>query len=226
MLKVLVMALLALGSAAAQPLASPQSGRSASSPVIPNNLQLRAALKTKLESKKAKVGDKVKLKVLEEVRGSDGEVILPKGTELRGRVTLAVPFRSSSAPARISLVVESAQLKNGPETMSAFIAGGVELAEVEEADAKRKSTPAAGPGSVKCGSASFGCNPHDVGQWGNGPDVGGAPVEENVTWVPAEKAGVDVRLSPDPGVVSELTSAKGDFTLREDSRLKLRNFLR
>ncbi len=224
--KILMMLLLAVGVAAAQQPASPQSGRGSKQPGLPNNLQLRASLKTKLDSKKAQAGDKVKLLVLEEIRGSDNEVLLPKGTELRGRVTLAVPFQSAKAPARLSLVVETAQVKGRPEAMSAFISGGVEMAMVEESDAKRKASgSAAGPGSVKCGSASYGCNPKDVGQWNNGPDVGGAPVEETITWVPAEKQGVNVQLSPDPGVVSELVSTKGDISLREETRLRLRNFV-
>ena len=225
-LKMLMMLLLAAGVAVAQQPASTQSGRGAKPPGLPNNLQLRASLKTKLDSKKAKVGDKVKLLVLEEVRGSDNEVLLPRGTELRGKVTLAVPFQSVTAPARLSLVVETAQLKGRPEAMSAFISGGVEMAVVEETDAKRKASgSAAGPGSVKCGSASFSCNPNDVGQWNNGPDVGGAPMEETITWIPAEKQGVNVQLSPSPGIVSELVSAKGDISLREETRLRLRNFV-
>ena len=224
--KILMMLLLALGVAAAQQPASPQSGGSSKQPALPNNLQLRASLKTKLDSKKAKAGDKVKLAVVEEVRGSDGEVILAKGTELRGRVTLAVPFKSATAPARLSLVVETAQLKGRPEAMSAFISGGVELAVVGESDAKRKTSGSAtGPGSVKCGSASYSCNPNDMGQWNNGPDVGGAPMEETITWVPAEKQGVNVQLSPDPGIVSELVSTKGEISLREETRLRLRNFV-
>ncbi len=224
--RILVLLLLALGVAAAQQPATTQSGRGSDPNALPNNLQLRASLKTKLDSKKAKVGDKVKLVVLEQVRGSDNEVLLRKGTELRGRVTLAVPFQSATAPARLSLVVETAQVKSGPATLSAFISGGVELAVVEETDAKRKTSgPAAGPQSVKCGSASYGCNPKDVGQWDNGPDVGGAPMEEKTTWVPSEKQGVNVQLSPDAGIVSELVSTKGDFALREETRLKLRNFI-
>lgn len=224
--RILAILLLALGVATAQQLSTKPSGRGSDPHALPNNLQLRASLKTKLESKKAKVGDKVKLAVLEDVKGNDGELLLPKGTELRGRVTLAVPFQSVTTPARLSLVVETAQLKSGPAPMSAFISGGLELAVVEEVDAKRKTSAAAGPGSVKCSSASYGCNPNDPGQWNGGPDVGGAtPVEENTTWVPAEKQGVTVQLSTDPAVVSEMVSSKGDITLREQTRLKLRNFI-
>lgn len=225
--RILMMLLLAVGVAVAQAPTSTQSDRGSKQPGLPNDLQLRASLKTKLDTKKVKVGDKVKLAVLEEVRGSDGEVILPKGTELRGKVTLAVPFQSATAPARLSLVVETAQLKGGPETMRAFVSGGVEMAVVETVDAKRKtSDSAAGPQSVKCGTNAYNCNPKDVGQWDSGPDVGGAtPVEERTTWIPAEKQGVNVQLSPAPGVVSELVSSKGDFSLREETRLKLRTFV-
>lgn len=223
--RILGMLLLALGIAVAQQPAAAQS-RGSDPNSLPNNLQFRAILKTKLDSKKAKVGDKVKLVVLEEVRGRDNEVLLRKGTELQGRVTLAVPFQSATAPARLSLVVETAKVKSGPASMSAFISGGVELAVVETVDAKRKTSDAAGPQSVRCSSASSGCNPKDVGQWNGGPEVGGAtPVEEQTTWVPAEKQGVNVQLSPDAAIVSELVSTRGDITLREETRLKLRNFI-
>lgn len=223
--KILLVLLMALGAAAAQEL-TPRSDRGSGQNSLPNNLQLRASLKTKLDSKKAKVGDKVKLVVLEEVRGGDNEVLLRKGTELRGRVTLAVPFRSATAPARLSLVVETAQGKGGPATLRAFISGGVELAVVETVDAKRKTSDAAGPQSVKCGSASYSCNKNDMGQWNGGPDVPGAtPVEESTTWVPAEKQGVNVQLSSDAAIVSELVCSKGDISLREETRLRLRNFV-
>lgn len=223
--KILLVLLMALGAASAQQLATrPDRGSGQNS--LPNNLQLRASLKTKLDSKKAKVGDKVKLVVLEEVRGGDNEVLLRKGTELRGRVTLAVPFRSATSPARLSLVVETAQEKGRPATLSAFISGGVELAVVETGDAKRKTSGAAGPESVKCGSASYSCSKNDMGQWNGGPDVPGAtPVEESTTWVPAEKQGVNVQLSPDAAIVSELVCSKGDISLREETRLRLRNFV-
>lgn len=223
--RILMLLLMAVGVATAQQLA-PRTDRGSGQNSLPNNLQLRASLKSKLDSKKAKVGDKVKLVVLEEVRGGDNEVLLRKGTELQGRVTLAVPFQSATAPARLSLVVETAQVKGGPATLSAFISGGVELAVVETVDAKRKTSDSAGPQSVRCSSASYSCDKNDMGQWNGGPDVGGAtPVEEVISWVPAEKQGVNVQLSPDAAIVSELVCSKGDISLREETRLRLRNFV-
>ena len=69
-------------------------------------------LEGKLDSKTAKVGDRVVLKTREKVQTSDGTVI-PGGTRLVGHVTEAQPYNEQHGPARIAIAFEHAELKNG-----------------------------------------------------------------------------------------------------------------
>jgi hypothetical protein len=66
----------------------------------------------KLDSKTAKVGDRVVLKTDKKVQTSDGTVI-PRGTRLVGHVTEAQPYDGLHGPARIAIAFDHAELKNG-----------------------------------------------------------------------------------------------------------------
>jgi hypothetical protein len=69
-------------------------------------------LESKLDSKSAKVGDRVALKTTEKVQISDGTVI-PKGTRLVGHVTEVQAHNSDRAIAQIGVAFDHAELKNG-----------------------------------------------------------------------------------------------------------------
>lgn len=69
-------------------------------------------LEGKLDSKSAKVGDRVTLKTTEKVQVSDGSVI-PKGSRLVGHVTEVQAHNSDRAIAQIGVAFDRAELKNG-----------------------------------------------------------------------------------------------------------------
>jgi hypothetical protein len=69
-------------------------------------------LESKLDSKSAKVGDRVALKTTEKVQISDGTAI-PKGTRLVGHVTEVQAHNSDRAIAQIGVAFDHAELKNG-----------------------------------------------------------------------------------------------------------------
>jgi hypothetical protein len=69
-------------------------------------------LEGKLDSKTAKVGDRVVLKTAEKVQTSDGTVI-PRGTRLVGHVTEVQAYDQQHGPARIAIAFDHAELKNG-----------------------------------------------------------------------------------------------------------------
>jgi hypothetical protein len=69
-------------------------------------------LEGKLDSKSAKVGDRVALKTTEKVQISDGTVI-PKGTRLVGHVTEVQAHNGDRAIAQIGVAFDHAELKNG-----------------------------------------------------------------------------------------------------------------
>lgn len=69
-------------------------------------------LEGKLDSKTARVGDRVVLKTTEKVETSDGTII-PRGSRLVGHVTEAQPFDNKVCPGRIAIAFDRAELKNG-----------------------------------------------------------------------------------------------------------------
>jgi hypothetical protein len=69
-------------------------------------------LEGKLDSKSAKVGDRVTLKTTEKVQVSDGTVI-PKGSRLVGHVTEVQAHSSDRAIAQLGVAFDHAELKNG-----------------------------------------------------------------------------------------------------------------
>ena len=70
------------------------------------------ALEGKLDSKTAKVGDRVVLKTTEKVQTSDGTVI-PRGSRLVGHVTQVQAHDEEHANAQMAIAFDRAELKNG-----------------------------------------------------------------------------------------------------------------
>ena len=66
----------------------------------------------KLDSKNAKVGDRVVLKTTDKVQTSDGTVI-PRGTRLVGHVTEVQAYDKEHGAARMAIAFDRAELKNG-----------------------------------------------------------------------------------------------------------------
>jgi hypothetical protein len=66
----------------------------------------------KLDSKTAKLGDRVVLKTTDKVQTSDGTVI-PRGARLVGHVTEVQAYNEQHGPARIAIAFDHAELKNG-----------------------------------------------------------------------------------------------------------------
>jgi len=73
---------------------------------------VRGELEGKLNSKTAKVGDRVILKTTEKVQTADGTVI-PKGARLVGRITEVQAHDSAHAISQLGIAFDRAELKNG-----------------------------------------------------------------------------------------------------------------
>ena len=69
-------------------------------------------LQNKLDSRTAKVGDRVVLKTTEKVQTADGTVI-PRGTHLVGRITQVQTHDSAHAISQIGIAFDRAEMKNG-----------------------------------------------------------------------------------------------------------------
>src|SRR5580693_2386002 len=80
----------------------------------------------KLDSKTAKVGDRVVLKTLDKVQTSDGTVI-PRGSRLVGHVTEVQAYDPVPGMARIAIAFDHAELKNGQSIAIYTLIRGVNL---------------------------------------------------------------------------------------------------
>jgi hypothetical protein len=69
-------------------------------------------LEGKLDSRTAKVGDRVVLKTTEKVQTADGTVI-PRGTRLAGRITEVQTRDSAHAVSQMGIAFDRAEMKNG-----------------------------------------------------------------------------------------------------------------
>jgi hypothetical protein len=94
---------------------------------VPHGLRIRVALKTNLDSNSAKVGDSVLLEASEDVRDENRVVLIPWKAQLRGRVSEVVPWAKDTKESRLSVVVESAEWKNGHASLHAFIWGALQI---------------------------------------------------------------------------------------------------
>lgn len=78
----------------------------------------------KLDSKTARVGDRVVLKSLDKVQISDGTVI-PRGSRLVGHVTEVQAYDPVHGTARIAIAFDHAELKNGQSIAIYTLIGGL-----------------------------------------------------------------------------------------------------
>jgi hypothetical protein len=78
----------------------------------------------KLDSKTARVGDRVVLKTLDKVQTSDGTVI-PRGSRVVGHVTEVQAYDPAAGTARIAIAFDHAELKNGQSFAIYTLIGGV-----------------------------------------------------------------------------------------------------
>src|SRR3954471_12953395 len=73
---------------------------------------LNALLADTVDSRKSKPGDTVRAKTSEDVKAG-GIVVIPRGAKLVGHVTEAQPAGKSGDQARLGVVFERAELKDG-----------------------------------------------------------------------------------------------------------------
>jgi hypothetical protein len=77
---------------------------------------LNAVLSDTLDSRKSKPGDTIKAKTSEDVK-ADGAVVIPRGARLIGRITEAQTAANKDEQARLGVVFERAELKDGRQVL-------------------------------------------------------------------------------------------------------------
>jgi hypothetical protein len=72
-----------------------------------------AALAKTVDAKKVKVGDQVLAKVTQDLKSNNGQVIMPKDTEMMGRVTQAQPRNKEQKESEVGIAFDRVVMKNG-----------------------------------------------------------------------------------------------------------------
>jgi co-chaperonin GroES (HSP10) len=104
----------AAGSAAIKGPAGGQSSTNAAATAAGQMRPVNGELVGKLDSKSAKVGERVVVKTNEKVRTASG-IVIPKGSRLIGRVTEVQAHGSGHADSSMGLEFDQAELKNGQD---------------------------------------------------------------------------------------------------------------
>jgi len=104
----------------AQPPAQPQT-QPADNVVVPEGAQARLSLQTQLSSKLSEVNDEVTGVLYEAVRGEDGRVAIPRGTEFIGRVTQVQAAKRPQKQATITIIFDTMRLSYGTEKVATVV---------------------------------------------------------------------------------------------------------
>jgi hypothetical protein len=89
--------------------------------VIGQGATAKLSLQTRLSSKITEVGDEVTAVLYEPVRGGDGRVAIPRGTEFFGRVTQVQAAKRPQKQASMTIVFEEMRMSYGAEKISTII---------------------------------------------------------------------------------------------------------
>jgi hypothetical protein len=81
---------------------------------LPSGTAVNAELNSSVDSKKAKVGDKVEAHVTEEIKYA-GKIIVPKGAKLEGHVTEATARSKGDSGSTLAIQFDKAIVKKGEE---------------------------------------------------------------------------------------------------------------
>ena len=104
--------------------------------VVAQGATAKLSLQTRLSSKLSEVGDEVIATLYEPVRGSDGRVAIPRGTEFIGRVAQVQPARRPQREATMTIVFERMRMSYGVEKISTVVTAIDDFANDEKMRSK------------------------------------------------------------------------------------------
>ncbi len=109
----------------------------------------KLSLQTQLSSKLNEVGDEVIGVLYEPVRGTDGRIVIPRGTEFRGRVTQVQPAKRPQKEASMTIIFETMRMSYGTEKISTVVTAIDDYANDEKMRAKNDEGKVGGGRSGK-----------------------------------------------------------------------------
>lgn len=219
---------LAQNATPAAPATGAAAQSSANSPRFAAGTELRAELDKTIDAKKAKAGEPVIAKSMDDLR-SGNQVVAPRGSKIIGHVVAATPHEKGTA-STLEIVFDKFDLGNGSEVpMKASI----------QALSKPVSNAVSGPdnmgqpagGSSPMGGRTGGMQPSGGVQPSGAPNTGNMGAGQSAPSAPGPSIspnaqGVNgisgVTLSPGPAQDSVLTSEKHNVKLDSGTQMILR----
>lgn len=104
--------------------------------VVAQGSTAKLSIQVRLSSKISEVGDEVTAILYESVRGSDGRVAIPKGTEFFGRVTQVQAAKRPQKEATMTIIFETMRMSYGIEKISTVVTAIDDYANDEKMKAK------------------------------------------------------------------------------------------
>lgn len=194
--------------------------------------ELRAQLDKTVDAKKAKAGDPVQAKTLDELK-SGTQVLAPRGARITGHVVAANPHEKDS-PSHVEIAFDKIDLGNGSEvplnaTIQALAGPVNNVAAAADNNtgaptSDNVGTGMGGRGTMQSGSMGQPAGAPDTGSMGNNGTA--ASTSTPSVAIAANAQGVQgisgVSLSPGPSRDSLLTSEKHNVKLESGTQMILR----
>lgn len=165
---------------------------------LPNGAALNVELNTSIDSKKAKIGDKVEARTTEALKNGS-ETVIPRGTKLIGHITAATARSKGDGDSSLAILFDQALPKNEAEIPLnvAILAVAAPESQISGGFPQSASDPLAGVGASAAGGSPMGAsrpqNPNandnptrqipDAGEGGQGGPIDRGPL-------PAKSRGV------------------------------------
>lgn len=231
----LVLILLLVGSLSAVQISVAQQDASPAEPGASRfaaGTELRVELEKTVDAKKAKPGDPVVAKTLDELK-SGAQVIAPRGAKVIGHVVAASPHEKDS-PSRLEVAFDKLEVGNGSEIPTKASIQAVEKPEnyAPPASENPGGQQAGSPPMASSNSRMGGLSPSGMGQPSGAPNSGNAgntgtmPSQNTPSSISPNAQGVigmsGVSLSAGPTQDSVLTSEKHNVKLESGTQMILR----
>jgi len=222
----------------AQPPANPQAppnadAQSTANPAIPNGPAVTVELSGSVDSKKAKVGDKVEARTTEALKNGN-DVIVPKGTKMIGHVTQATARAKGDSDSSLAIQFDKATPKKEAEVplITMILAVAPPVQENIGGGAPSPSSPTANTNTAQQTSPMGASRPPQNQSTENYPAASPGDTQAGPTTpatLPANSRGVygikDLKLmmnKPQNGAATTvITSAGKDVHLDSGTRLLL-----
>jgi hypothetical protein len=112
---VIPMVILCYAGVSVSPTVAQEARSEQTEAILAGGTAILAELSSGLDSKKVKPGDKVTAHTTEPLKSADSRTIMPRGTKLEGRVTMAAARSKGESLSTLGIQFDKAELKDGTE---------------------------------------------------------------------------------------------------------------